>query len=103
MSGFTGLRGLLLVWLALLAPLALGQENLGDYAVQLPLSLSGEGPWYRLELPMAVHLAARHADLRDLRVFNGDGEAQAYALIQGGARERETQQDRSEERRVGKE
>lgn len=93
MSGFTGLRGLLLAWLALLAPLALGQENLGDYAVQLPLSLSGEGPWYRLELPMAVHLAARHADLRDLRVFNGDGEAQAYALIQGGARERETQQD----------
>lgn len=93
MSGFTGVRGWLLAWLALLAPLALGQESASDYAVQLPLSLSGEGPWYRLELPMAVHLAARHADLRDLRVFNGAGEAQAYALIQVGAGQRERQQD----------
>lgn len=89
----TGVRGLLLALLALAAPLAVGQGSASDYAVQLPLSLSGEGPWYRLELPMAVHMAARYADLRDLRVFNGAGEAQAYALTLGSARQRETQQD----------
>jgi len=93
MKGFTGVRGLLLALLALAAPLAVGQDSASDYAVQLPLSLSGEGPWYRLELPMAVHMAARYADLRDLRVFDGAGEAQAYALALGSARQRETQQD----------
>lgn len=89
----TGVRGLLLALLALAAPLAVGQGSASDYAVQLPLSLSGEGPWYRLELPMAVHMAARYADLRDLRVFNGAGEAQAYALTQGSAQQREPLQD----------
>ncbi|WPC05525.1 DUF3999 domain-containing protein [Pseudomonas benzenivorans] len=62
-------------------------ERPADYAWQLPLSLTGEGPWYRLELPMAAHLAARHADLRDLRVFNGEGEALAYALVRSPAQE----------------
>jgi hypothetical protein len=49
---------------------ALAQEQPADYAVQLPLSLSGNGPWYRLDVPMALHFAARYGDLRDLRVFN---------------------------------
>lgn len=80
-------RGLGLALLTLVAPLAQAQEDRGDYAVQVPLSLSGEGPWYRLELPMALHLAARYADLRDLRVFNGAGEAQAYALALGEVRQ----------------
>lgn len=93
MSRLIAVRGWGLALLALLAPLAVGQESASDYAVQVPLSLSGEGPWYRLELPMALHMAARHADLRDLRVFNGAGEAQAYALSLGSARQRETQQD----------
>jgi hypothetical protein len=62
-------------------------ERLGDYAGQLPLNLTGNGPWYRLELPMAAHLGARHADLRDLRVFNGEGEALAYAVLRSTAEE----------------
>ena len=37
----------------LLSPLALAQEQPDDYAQQLPLTLSGEGPWYRLDVPMA--------------------------------------------------
>ncbi|MDA7084804.1 DUF3999 domain-containing protein [Pseudomonas sp. SA3-5] len=93
MKGYTGVRGWLLALLVLAAPLVVGQDSARDYAVQLPLSLSGEGPWYRLELPMAVHMAARYADLRDLRVFNGAGEVQAYALTLGSARQHETQQD----------
>ena len=67
-------------------------ERPGDYAVSVPLTLSGEGPWYRLQLPMEAHLAARSADFRDLRVFNGDGERLAYSLIPGAERFAESQQ-----------
>lgn len=62
------------------------QEKPGDFATQVPLTLSGEGPWYRLELPMAVQLKARQTDLSDVRVFNAAGEAQAYALAREQAR-----------------
>lgn len=57
-----------------------GQEKPGDFTTQMPLTLSGEGPWYRLELPLAVQMNARQTDLGDVRVFNAAGEALAYAL-----------------------
>ncbi|HSC81982.1 MAG TPA: DUF3999 domain-containing protein [Pseudomonas sp.] len=60
-------------------------EQVQDYAVQVPLEVSGNGPWYRLDLPMALQMAAQHADLRDLRVFNAEGEALAYALTPASA------------------
>ncbi len=60
---------------------AVAQEQPGDFANQVPLSISGQGPWYRLELPLALQLGARQADLGDVRVFNAAGEAQAYALV----------------------
>ena len=56
------------------------QETPADFATQVPLAVSGSGPWYRLELPLAVQLNAHQADLSDLRVFNAAGEQQAYAL-----------------------
>ena len=56
------------------------QEAPADFTTQVPLSVSGNGPWYRLELPLAVQLSARQADLSDVRVFNAAGEPQAYAL-----------------------
>jgi hypothetical protein len=56
------------------------QEKPEDFATRVPLSVSGEGPWYRLELPLAVQLNARQTDLSDLRVFNAAGQPQAYAL-----------------------
>ncbi|PTQ71173.1 DUF3999 domain-containing protein [Pseudomonas sp. GV071] len=65
-------------------------EQPADYSTQVPLTLSGEGPWYRLEVPMALRLAARFGDLRDLRVFNAEGEAQAYALTLGSAEQSES-------------
>jgi hypothetical protein len=66
------------------------QEKPLDFATQVPLTLSGEGPWYRLELPMAVQLKARQTDLSDVRVFNAAGEAQAYALAREQARTTES-------------
>ncbi len=65
-------------------------EQPGDYTTQVPLTLSGEGPWYRLEVPMALRLATRFGDLRDVRVFNAEGQAQAYALTSGSAERSET-------------
>jgi hypothetical protein len=56
------------------------QEGPADFTTQVPLAVSGNGPWYRLELPLAVQLNARQADLSDVRVFNAAGELQAYAL-----------------------
>jgi len=65
------------------------QETPADFTTQVPLSLSGEGPWYRLELPLAVQLNARQTDLSDVRVFNAAGEAQAYSLAREQAQSRE--------------
>lgn len=75
--------------LSLLTPLANAQDAPADFRTLVPLTLSGEGPWYRLELPMALHFAAQFADLRDVRVFNAEGQAQAYGLTLGRAEERE--------------
>ena len=64
---------------------ASAQEKPADFATQVPLAVSGDGPWYRLELPLAVQLNARQTDLSDVRVFNAAGEAQAYALAREAA------------------
>lgn len=80
---------LILAW----AAVAQAEEGLQDYRQHLPLTLSGEGPWYRVELPMAVYYAAEHGDLRDLRVFNGQGQAMAYALLPGQRESRDEEQE----------
>ncbi|WP_110950897.1 DUF3999 domain-containing protein [Pseudomonas bohemica] len=54
-----------------------------DFATHMPLHVDGEGPWYRLELPLALQLNARQSNLNDIRVFNADGQAQPYALTLG--------------------
>ncbi|VVN07706.1 DUF3999 domain-containing protein [Pseudomonas fluorescens] len=65
------------------------QEKPADYTTQVPLSVTGEGPWYRLELPLNVQLNARQADLSDVRVFNAVGDVQAYALARESAQNSE--------------
>lgn len=71
-------------------------RNAADFAVQVPLGLSGQGPWYRLELPLALQLSARRADTEDLRVFDAAGEPQAFALF----REQPTAQSQSQQHGV---
>jgi hypothetical protein len=60
---------------------ALEGEQPANFAAQVPLGLTGEGPWYRLELPLALQLSARRADLEDIRIFNSAGEPLAFALF----------------------
>jgi hypothetical protein len=69
---------------------AVAQEKPADFTTQVPLSVTGEGPWYRLELPLNVQLNARQADLSDVRVFNAVGDVQAYALARESAQSSET-------------
>ncbi|MBC3385846.1 DUF3999 domain-containing protein [Pseudomonas sp. SWRI12] len=78
--------GMVGLWVVLSAT---AQEQPADFAHQVPLALSGEGPWYRLPLPLDVQLQARQTDLSDLRVFNAAGQAQAYALVRESAQSRE--------------
>lgn len=54
-------------------------EKPADYASGFTLTTPGDAPFYRVELPLAVHGQAR-ADLADVRVFNKNGEAVPYAL-----------------------
>lgn len=61
------------------------QDKPADFATRVPLTVTGEGPWYRLELPLAVQLNARQTDLSDVRVFNAAGDVQAYALARQAA------------------
>ena len=68
------------------------QETPADFSAQVPLSISGNGPWYRLELPLAVQLNARQADLSDVRVFNAAGEPQAYALARQASQRTESRE-----------
>lgn len=82
-------RKLNLNWLGIVAMgfalVAGAEEKPADFATHVPLTVSGEGPWYRLELPLAILLNARQADLADVRVFNAAGQPQAYALAREAA------------------
>ncbi|MGE6384399.1 DUF3999 domain-containing protein [Pseudomonas sp. NPDC078416] len=64
------------------APLSQAEDLPDDFTTHAPLTISGEGPWYRLELPLGVQLNARQSTLNDVRVFNADGQAQPYAITQ---------------------
>lgn len=81
--------GLLLLGACLSLPLS-AKESAEGFSRQVALSLQGEGPWYRLSIPMSVQLSAAHADLRDLRVFDAEGEALPYALMAGSERQAST-------------
>lgn len=72
----------------LLSGLAVASPTPADFASRVPLEVSGNGPWYRLQLPIDVLFAARNGDLRDLRVFNADGEALPYSLRTTSASEK---------------
>lgn len=85
-------------WVSLHAVADVGQDSpkAADFSVQVPLGLSGEGPWYRLELPLALQLSTRRSDTEDLRIFDAGGEPQAFALF----REQPAAQSRSQENTV---
>lgn len=56
-------------------------ERLQDFRTRAPVTLQGDGPYYQLTLPLAAQLGSHFLDLRDLRVFNGDGEPVPFSVI----------------------
>lgn len=78
----------LLLALTLTAAGAAPGDNPADFRQVVPLAVSGRQGVVRLQLPRAVYLGARSADLRDLRVFDAAGASMPYALIDPDVRER---------------
>lgn len=74
----------LLLALSLAAPVfaanPVQSDTPGDYAYAMPLQVSGKQGVVGFQLPQAVYLKARTANLDDLRVFDAKGVAQPYAL-----------------------
>lgn len=64
------------------AGVAIGSEEMTsrDFAYGYMLKTPGESPLYSLPLPNEVYRQLRRADLSDIQVFNGAGEAVPYAL-----------------------
>jgi len=67
-------------------------EAPAGFQAKATIALKGDGPFYQLSLPIEAHFAAHSPDLRDLRVFNGEGEAVPFALIREQARTEQAEQ-----------
>ncbi len=85
-----------LALVSLLSPapaVAVAADSPAGFAAKAVIALQGDGPYFQLTLPIQVHFAAHSPDLRDLRVFNGHGEAVPFSLIreQAGAERTEQQ------------
>ncbi len=61
--------------------------------ITAPLTVSGEGPWYRAVLPLAWRWHAGHADLRDLRVVNAAGEMLPFSIVWAREQAERTERD----------
>lgn len=53
-----------------------------DYSHIIPLNVSGNQAVVQLQLPRAVYLESRSADLRDLRLFDAAGTSLPFALFE---------------------
>lgn len=68
-------------FLMLAAPLALAAPGVEDFDVRLAIEAPAEASLLQLNLPADVYRAVRHADLRDVRIFNAAGEAVPMARL----------------------
>lgn len=57
------------------------QPGPAQFAYGVPVQIDGTQALQRLEIPQAAYEGAAHADLGDLRVFNGAGEPVPYAFM----------------------
>lgn len=66
--------------LLLLVPALAAAEQPADFAYGIPLQVSDRNALQQLELSRAVYEGVVHADLADIRIFNGRGEVVAHAF-----------------------
>jgi len=55
-------------------------ESPDDYAYAMPIAMDTQDALYQVELPPALYRGVTRADLRDVRVFNGQGEVVPHAI-----------------------
>ncbi|MFM9882531.1 MAG: DUF3999 domain-containing protein [Burkholderiales bacterium] len=60
--------------------MAVAAESPNDFAMAMPLTTAGAHAHFEFAIPAAVYEGVVHADLADVRVFNGKGEAVPTAL-----------------------
>jgi len=77
------IAGVLLAEMAIFAGAA---ENLQDFAYRSKIETDGKASWFQADIPIAARWQAKHFDLRDLRVFNADGEPLPFALTASSER-----------------
>jgi hypothetical protein len=53
----------------------------GTFSSRAAVTLTGDGPFHQLSLPLPVYQGVKRQDLGDLRVFNGKGETVPHALF----------------------
>ena len=63
-----------------IASAAFAADAPDDFAYALPIEEVGDDALYRVVIPPAVYEGIAFADLRDVRVFNGDGEVVPHAF-----------------------
>jgi len=63
-----------------LASFAAAADEPADYAFALPIEGVASEALYRVAIPRVVHEAAAFPDLRDIRVFNGEGKIVPFAF-----------------------
>ncbi|MEZ5627056.1 MAG: DUF3999 domain-containing protein [Rhodocyclaceae bacterium] len=72
----------ILPWfLMAMAPFALAAPAAEDFDVRLAIEAPADASLLQLNLPADVYRAVRHADLRDVRIFNAAGEAVPMARL----------------------
>ena len=64
-----------------MAIVAAASEKPGDFEVRAPLTLVGKGPYYQVTLPIDAYFAAQSFELRDVRLFNAQGDAMPFAML----------------------
>ncbi|TVT78533.1 MAG: DUF3999 domain-containing protein [Denitromonas halophila] len=68
-------------FLLVVTPLALAAPAPDDFDVRLAIEAPADASLLQLALPADVYRAVRHADLRDVRIFNAAGEAVPMARL----------------------
>jgi hypothetical protein len=74
------IRFLVVLWTLALAATASATDAPSEFAYAATIQAAPGDALYRLRLPAVVYTHSAHADLRDLRVFNGRGETVPHAL-----------------------
>ncbi|MCL2161737.1 MAG: DUF3999 domain-containing protein [Betaproteobacteria bacterium] len=62
-----------------------GAENIAEYGYQALIETDTRATWYQASIPASVRMGAAYPDLRDLRVFNAEGESLPFALTSATA------------------